>query len=376
MRKKRINTSKKRKKFGLGPKLFLAILAVAIVCVVTSAVLALVLASREVQHRLEYSTPPGEPPPPAPPPVKGVPPWLWICFLVAGIAGLVLAMGLSLFMANRISKPLGALTAATSSIADGEYGNTVDVAGGREIEELAIAFNKLSEKLAKNELLRQNMVADIAHELRTPLTTLRGDFEALQDGLLEPGSKVLENLMGDVLMLSRLIEDLQQLTLADAGQLTLQCESIDPKAFVDDVASRFENELARKGVSLDVRLEDDLERIDADRFRLTQVLSNLVKNSLQHTPAGGAITVSVTPTESGLIFAVSDNGPGIDREDLPFIFERFYRTDKSRTRSTGGTGLGLAIARTLVNAGGGHIWAESEAGEGTTISFTVPTSVP
>ena len=124
-----------------------------------------------------------------------------------------------------------------------------------------------------------------------------------------------------------------------------------------------------------MRLEDDLERIDADRFRLTQVLSNLVKNSLQHTPAGGAITVSVTPTESGLIFAVSDNGPGIDREDLPFIFERFYRTDKSRTRSTGGTGLGLAIARTLVNAGGGHIWAESEAGEGTTISFTVPTSV-
>ena len=376
MRKKRTNTSKKRRKFGLGSKLFLAILAVAIVCVVTSAVLALVLASREVQHRLEYSTPPGQPPPLIRPPVRGVPPWLWICFLVAGIAGLVLAMGLSLFMANRISKPLGALTAATSSIADGEYGKTVDVAGGREIEELATAFNQLSGKLAKNELLRQNMVADIAHELRTPLTTLRGDFEALQDGLLEPGSKVLENLMGDVLMLSRLIEDLQQLTLADAGQLTLQCESIDPKAFVDDVASRFENELARKGVSLDVRLEDDLERIDADRFRLTQVLSNLVKNSLQHTPAGGAITVSVTPTESGLIFAVSDNGPGIDREDLPFIFERFYRTDKSRTRSTGGTGLGLAIARTLVNAGGGHIWAESEAGEGTTISFTVPTSVP
>ncbi len=349
-------------------------MAVAIVCVVTSAVLALVLASREVQHRLEYSTPPGQPPPLIRPPVRGVPPWLWICFLVAGIAGLVLAMGLSLFMANRISKPLGALTAATSSIADGEYGKTVDVAGGREIEELATAFNQLSGKLAKNEVLRQNMVADIAHELRTPLTTLRGDFEALQDGLLEPDSEVLDNLMGDVLMLSRLVEDLQQLTLADAGQLALQCESIDPKALVDDVTSRFENELSRKSVSLDVHLEDDLERVDADRFRLTQVLSNLVKNSLQHIPEGGVITVSATPTESGLVFAVSDNGPGIDREDLPFIFERFYRTDKSRTRSTGGTGLGLAIARTLVNAGGGRIWAESEAGEGTTISFTVPTS--
>ncbi len=371
----------RRKKLSLKSTLFIVILSVAIVCIVTSAVLAIVLASREVNKRLEEPSEqvpverrPGQPTPPPPPrPAPGsIPPWLWMVFLFAGMAGLVVAMGLSLWMANRISKPLSELTATTASITEGEYGEKVEVSGGREIEELATAFNTLSEKLERNEKLRQNMVADIAHELRTPLTTLRGDFEAVKDGLIEPDSAVLDNLLGDILVLTRLVEDLQQVSLAEAGQLKLELAQVDTKTLVDDVASRFENEIAGKQISLNIETDPSLMPIRADRLRISQVLGNLIKNSLLHTPEGGSITVSAVQSGREVILSVADTGPGIAPDELPYIFERFYRADKSRMRKTGGSGLGLTIARTLVKAHGGRIWAKSEIGKGTTISFSVP----
>ena len=277
-------------------------------------------------------------------------------------------------MANRISKPLSELTVTTASIAEGEYGEKVIVRGGREIEELGRAFNTLSEKLEKNEKLRKNMVADIAHELRTPLTTLRGDFEAVKDGLLEPDPAVLDNLLGDIQALTRLVEDLQQLSLAEAGQLKLELTRLDAKTVVDDVTSLFENEIAGKQISLNIETDPGLMPIRADRLRISQVLGNLIKNSLLHTLEGGSITVSAVQSGREVILSVTDTGPGIAPDELPYIFERFYRADKSRVRTTGGSGLGLTIAQSLVKAHGGRIWAESEVGKGTKISFSVPIS--
>ncbi len=285
---------------------------------------------------------------------------------------MAVALGLSFWMARRISRPLSELTETTASIAEGEYGEKVIVRGGREIEELGRAFNTLSEKLEKNEKLRKNMVADIAHELRTPLTTLRGDFEAVKDGLLEPDSAVLDNLLGDIQVLTRLVEDLQQLSLAEAGQLKLELTRLEAKTVVDDVTSRFENEIAGKQISLNIETEPGLMPIRADRLRISQVLGNLIKNSLTHTPEGGSITVSAVQSGREVIFSVADTGPGIAPDELPHIFERFYRADKSRVRTSGGSGLGLTIARTLVTAHGGRIWAESEVGKGTKMSFSVP----
>ncbi len=285
---------------------------------------------------------------------------------------MAVALGLSFWMARRISRPLSELTETTASIAEGEYGEKVIVRGGREIEELGRAFNTLSEKLEKNEKLRKNMVADIAHELRTPLTTLRGDFEAVKDGLLEPDSAVLDNLLGDIQVLTRLVEDLQQLSLAEAGQLKLELTRLEAKTVVDDVTSRFENEIAGKQISLNIETEPGLMPIRADRLRISQVLGNLIKNSLLHTPEGGSITVSAVQSGREVIFSVADTGPGIAPDELPHIFERFYRADKSRVRTSGGSGLGLTIARTLVTAHGGRIWAESEVGKGTKMSFSVP----
>jgi signal transduction histidine kinase len=288
------------------------------------------------------------------------------------VAGLLVALGLSLWMSKRISRPLSELTVAATSIAGGEYGEQVDAGGGRETEELGRAFNLLSEKLEKNEMLRKNMVADIAHELRTPLTTLRVEFEAVKDGLLKPDPAVMDNLLGDIRVLTRLVEDLQELSLAEAGQLKLELAEVDAEEVIDEVVARFDNEFAGKGVYLKTRVDDGLPPISADRLRLAQVLGNLVKNSLTYTPEGGSVSVRALRSGPQVTISVADTGAGITHDELPFIFERFCRVDRSRARKTGGSGLGLTIAKSIVTAHGGRIWAESEVGKGTDIFFTVP----
>lgn len=389
--------SMRRKKLSLKSTLFIVILSVAVVCIATSVVLALVLAHLEVNKILERqpslgtpqsvpgqvappSHPPGAPPEQRPngspknpaQPLPTFPHWLWLVFLFSGLAGLAVALGLSLWMARRISRPLSELTETTSNIAEGEFGEMVKVTGGREIEALATAFNTLSEKLKRTEELRNNMVADIAHELRTPLTTLRCDFEAVKDGLLEPDPEVLNNLLGDIIVLSRLVEDLQELSLAEAGQLKLEMGEVDVKGVIDELAARFGSESAGRGVSLETGVDTGLPPIQADPLRIAQVLGNLVKNALIHTPEGGAVKIGASRSGREVVVTVSDNGPGIPEDDLPFIFERFCRLDRSRARKTGGSGLGLTIAKTIVDAHGGYIWAESEVGRGTRISFSVP----
>jgi signal transduction histidine kinase len=384
------------RRLSLRATLFIAILAVALVCVAASAILSNYISNHQIeqfvqQHSDEltgnsptnpYPTGPQQPnlypwlnlnPPPgqnpAPPPK---PSNINLGFIIAGALGLVLALVLGFLLAARISEPLDGLTDATGKISGGDYSGRVKVKGGREVQELATAFNSLADSLEENEELRKNMVADVAHELRNPLATLRGQLELLQEGKIPYNQETVDSLMDDALLLSRIIDDLSQLTLVDAGKLEFVLQAVPPERLLGDVRARFEHEAAAKEIDLVVEDPGELPPVKADPSRLSQVLGNLVGNSLVHTPVEGKITLGAREAGGAVEFMVSDTGAGFTEEELPHVFDRFYRTDKSRSRATGGAGLGLSIARSLVEAQGGRIWARSEAGKGTTISFTVP----
>lgn len=364
-------------------KLFLIILAVTLACILFFAVLSNYLVRKQFDRTFErfereFVEPLGPPPPEPPDMVRMKNERVTVVnlsYVFTGLLGVLLAFILSWYLADRISKPLSELTLATTNIAGGEYGKQVDVKGGREVEELAVAFNALSSGLERNEALRKNMIADISHELRTPLAAQRGYLEALQDGVIELKPEAIDVLAKNNVLLARLVEDLQQLSLVDAGQINLDIMPVDTEEVVRTAALSFEHDLADKGISLDVDVPGVLPAVQADQGRVSQILGNLLANSIQHTPEGGSITLAARLREEWVIIYVADTGPGIEEEELPFIFDRFHRTDRSRARETGGTGLGLSIAKGLVEAQGGRIWAESEAGRGTTISFTLPTSV-
>jgi two-component system sensor histidine kinase BaeS len=295
-----------------------------------------------------------------------------LSYVFTGLLGVLLAFVLSWYLSNRISKPLAELTLATGSITEGYYGKQVDVRGGREVKDLADAFNALSENLERNEILRKNMIADISHELRNPLASQRGHLEALQDGVIEVNTEAIEVLMKNNILLTRLVEDLQQLSLVDAGQIKLDITPTHVGEIMQAAAAGFEHKISEKSISLRMDVAADLPAVMADQGRISQVLGNLLSNALLYTPQGGRITLGAKEEEGEVVISVGDTGPGIEREELRFIFDRFHRTDKSRTRETGGTGLGLSIAKGLVEAHGGRIWAESEIARGTTIFFTLP----
>lgn len=317
------------------------------------------------------------------------------------IAGLVLSGALLLMatvFAQRISRPLRTLTAAASEMATGKLDVRVTPARIREVNELTEAFNRMAESLSSADRQRRQMTADIAHELRTPLTIIKGRLEGIQDGVYTATPEELDRLLGETALLERLIEDLRVLALAEAGQLPLYREQLTPRHLLEAARGAFAGQAASQGVALAVEAGDDLPLLDADPQRMAQVLSNLVANALRYTPAGGAITLSATAEDRGLkmedspqsqrrpsstrdprssvIIRVSDTGQGIPAEDLPHIFDRFYRADRSRTRSSGGTGLGLAIAKQIVAAHGGTIAASSTDGQGTTISIALPVGEP
>jgi signal transduction histidine kinase len=374
-----VTGSKPSRRLSLRVKLFLAILVVTLACVLCFALLSNYLVRRQFEHA--FNEMPSLQPPPQPP--GGLPPeWeharderidvVNYSYIFTGLLGALLAFMLSWYLSSRISRPISKLTTATRSIAGGRYGERVDVGGTQELQELETAFNTLSEGLAHNETLRKNMIADISHELRTPLTAQRGYLEALEDGVIEPDRKVVEVLMRNNLQLTRLVEDLRQLSLVDAGQLELYPESLEVGGVLHDAAASFERAFDGKGVSLELDVVPDLAPVRADRGRVSQVLGNLLANAYLYTPEGDSITLGARPGEGEAVIFVSDNGPGIEAEELPHVFERFYRTDHSRTRGTGGSGLGLSIARGLVEAQAGRIWAESEPGHGATIFFTLP----
>ncbi len=347
-------------------------MCIALVSILISAVIAQVFARRQIDRFSERAGPPegvnmGEAR------GKAIRSMRW-GFVIAGIVAILLAFLLSYLLAARISRPLSALTSATRSISGGDYEKRVDVSGGREVAELGGAYNTMAENLERNEKLRRDMVADIAHELRNPLATIRAQLEAVQDEVIEPNMSTMDSLMEDTLLLTRLVGDLQQLSLAEGGQLVLDMTPVDVGETIKGVAARFEGELSRKQISLGLDIAPKLPTVKADELRIAQVLGNLIKNALLNTPSGGMIRLKALQSEAEVTFSVTDTGSGISQEDLPYVFERFYRTDKSRVRATGGAGLGLTIAKSLVQAHGGRIWAESEVGKGTTIYFAIPIS--
>lgn len=300
--------------------------------------------------------------------------------LAGGVAGGV-ALLLGFFLFYQITAPLNALTTAARKIAAGDFAARVAQPRDDELGQVSRAFNAMAEALAQSETARRNMIADIAHELRNPLGVLQGQLEAMLDGVFPTTNEQLASLYDETLLLARLIGDLRDLALADAGQLQITRQPTDLRALMEKIVSAFALQASEKNIALTTQCADDLPRVNADAQRIEQVLRNLIGNALRYTPEGGTISVQcvvdsasseVSRQKSSVIVRVSDTGSGIPREDLPHVFERFWRGDKSRARTGGGAGLGLAIAKQLIAAHGGTIGVESEAGRGATFWFTLP----
>ncbi|MEW6716133.1 MAG: ATP-binding protein [Chloroflexota bacterium] len=295
-----------------------------------------------------------------------------LAVVVAGLAAIVL----TLVFSRRILKPIGSLISATRKMEVGDLSQRVEIQTDDEIGELAKAFNSMADGLTRLEQLRRNMVTDVAHELRTPLSNIRGYLEALQDKVADPTPEMIDSLQEEALLLNRLVDDLQELALVEAGELRLYRQPVVLGDVLNKVVAILKPRVSEKGLSLRVQLPPDLPLVDADPERVGQILRNLLINAITHTPPGGEILTLAQAQDSEVVVNVKDTGVGIEPEHLPFIFERFYRADKSRTRQTGGAGLGLAIVKQLIQAHGGHIEVQSELHKGTTFTFTLPVASP
>jgi two-component system sensor histidine kinase BaeS len=301
--------------------------------------------------------------------------------LFGALAAIAVALVIGLFLARTISRPVREVTAATHIVAGGDLGYQVPVRTKDELGELAASFNRMSDDLAKANQQRRQMTADIAHDLRTPLSIILGYMEALSTGRLEATPETFEIMYDRGRHLQHLIDDLRTLALADAGELSLNRRPVEPAALLEHTALAHMVQAQEKGVTL--RLEEaaaqelvagqpmaDLPQIEVDPERMTQVLGNLISNALRHTPQGGEIVLAAGREAWAVQLSVRDTGEGIEAEELPYIFDRFYRSDKSRQQS-GESGLGLAIARSIVLAHGGEITVTSTPGEGTTFTITI-----
>lgn len=292
----------------------------------------------------------------------------WLAAVAAiGIAG-ILSVGLS----QRILQPVQALTAAANRLEQGDLNQRVQVNRRDEIGTLAHAFNAMADGLQRQEQLRRHMVTDIAHELRTPLTNIRGYLEALQDGYMDASPAVIDSLHQESLLLHRLINDLQELSLAEAGQLRLDLQPVALTELVEPLLGGMRPQLNEKSLTLTTNLPPDLPLILADPARTGQVLRNLLQNAIVYTPERGRIHITAQVEGNELLIQVQDSGPGIAPEHLPHLFDRFYRADESRNRATGGTGLGLAIVKVWVEGMRGRVWAESVPGEGARFWLALP----
>nr|WP_202502287.1 HAMP domain-containing sensor histidine kinase [Streptomyces sp. SID5785] len=300
---------------------------------------------------------------------------------IAGVAALVLALtiGASVLAGTRLVRPLHALTGAAQRLRDGRETEPVPVKGDSEIGRLAAAFNDMSAHRARLEAQRKAMVSDVAHELRTPLSTIRGWLEAAQDGLADPDPAFVASLLEEAVQLQHLVDDLQDLAAADAGTLRLHPEPVRAEELLGQVAAAHLVRAEAAGVTLTVdRPARPLPELTADPVRLRQAVANLVSNAVRHTAPGGTVTLRARPGPGGdvLLVEVVDTGSGIPAADLPYVFDRFWRADKSRNRRTGGSGLGLSIVRRLAQAHGGSATATSTEGEGSVFTLRLPLAGP
>lgn len=292
--------------------------------------------------------------------------------LLGGSLAIVIALLLTFVLSRRMSAPIGVLAKAARQLGRGDLSQRVEFQGKGEVKELAQAFNSMAADLEHAEQLRRNLVADIAHELRTPLSNIQGYLEAIRDRVIKPNTVTIRSLNEETALLSRLVDELQELSLAEAGELKLVYQAEDITKLLQQTVTRWQPQVAAREISLSLDLPDNLPLVDIDWQRVSQVLHNLLENAVAHTHKGGIINVAATIQGDWVEVCVSDTGEGIPAEDLPNIFERLYRVDKSRARVTGGSGLGLTIAKRLVEAHGGEIVVQSELGKGSCFSFTLP----
>ncbi len=305
---------------------------------------------------------------------------LWIGVAVAMAVALI--VGGLLF--RSITSPLRELTAASEAIAKGDLSARADVHGQDEVAQLADSFNDMAESLAQMERARRHQTADIAHELRTPLTVLQGTLEAMLDGVYPTDQDNLAAALSQTRTLSRLVEDLRLLALADAGKLHLERDCLDLEAFLRKVVDAYRPQAKEQGIALELEAPSTFQKkgkrhdasptVYADRDRLTQVMGNLLSNSLHYVPQDGHVSVGAREENGEVLVSVIDDGPGLPPEDLSHLFERFWRADRARRRATGGSGLGLSIASHIAEAHGGRMWAEETPGGGLTIRFCLPTA--
>ena len=297
----------------------------------------------------------------------------WLVGIVVGVGAI--GVGLAIFIGRSVARPLETITETVGRVTRGDRTVRVDVVGDRELTTLAEAFNRLLDSLAHQEHLRRTLVSDVAHELRAPLTNIRYNIEAMQDGVVPVDAATLASALEDILRLGRLVDDLHELALADAGVLRIEVCAVDLRDELDSMAHAARPRMEANEITFELELAPDLPAVYADPARLDQIMRNLVDNAITHTPRNGRIRIEGRRlSDAEVVVCVADSGSGIAPEHLPNVFERFYRADASRTRDTGGAGLGLAIVKQLVDAQHGRVWVESVAGQGAAFSFTIPTT--
>jgi signal transduction histidine kinase len=299
---------------------------------------------------------------------------LWVGGCGLAVALPLLASVIAVRAFRNIATPLAEIMAAADAVAEGNLAVRVPSEGRDEFARLGASFNRMVEELERADQQRRNLTADVAHELRTPLHIIRGNLEGIIDGIYEPTDEHISATLEETRSLARLVEDLRTLSLAEAGQLPMTMESIGVGELLADAATTFGGQAEAAGIKMRVETTGDTSQlvVTADAGRLDQVLANLIANALRHTPAGGEIILQAEATGDAVRIMVRDTGEGIGSEDLPYIFDRFWRGDRARSRAGGSSGLGLAIAKQLVQAQNGRIAAESQRGVGTALTITLP----
>ncbi len=289
-----------------------------------------------------------------------------------GVIAVTVAVVISIFISRKITSPIHEMAAVSGRIAEGDYSRRVEVRSRDEIGSLAESFNRMAESLEEAQRLRRELMANIAHELRTPLTSISGYMEGLADGVVPASAETYDLVHREAGRLSRLVDDLQRLSRAESGKEKLDLVELQTVPFLERVIRRLAPQFNEKGVRLELRADADLPAMLADEDRLDQVLFNLLGNGLNYTDTGGSVVLGAALEHGEIVLSVADSGIGISAEDLPHIFERFYRADKSRSRERGGTGIGLTIAERYVQDLGGSIAVSSEPGAGTRFTVRIP----
>jgi signal transduction histidine kinase len=295
--------------------------------------------------------------------------------ILGTLGATIVALLLGIFLARTLTRPIRELTRATGAVAQGDLDQQVPVRSEDELGQLAVSFNQMNTKLAQARDLRRQMTADIAHDLRTPLSIILGHAEALKEGVLPPTQQTFNVIHDESVRLSRLIDDLRILSLADSGELALTLRPVSPGSILERASRAYAPRVEQQNIRLSIQQDDDLPDLLVDADRIAQVMDNLLENALHHTPEFGQISLrAASQDEMFVLIEVHNSGLGISSDELPFIFDRFYRGERSRRRhNEGGSGLGLAIAKSIVEVHRGRIWAESEPGRGVRFILSLPT---